>query len=187
MRVIRTEIYFDDVNGASRRPRSRMRGSREDKYNHGLAFAWFRSDEPGPFDIKNVKAFSVKEIALDQVRPILDALLRDRDGRDIELDEGLFAERIENPDLIDFIYKQTIILEQSPPEAVRFKDLLKRTNAPIYAGTFMGAGLSHDYPALMIITIPLGIIVVSSALGVADAMAAGLNKRVKEMFARKKK
>lgn len=185
MRVIRTEMYFEDVSGTSRRPRPWLRPDREEK-NSGLAFAWFRSDEPGPFNIENEKAFRVREIAMDHVRVSLDALLRDLDGRELDFPEGLSAERIQNPKIIDFIYDATIILEQSPPEAVRFKDLLKRTNAPIYVGTYMGAGLSFDHPALLIITIPVGIIVVGSAIGVAEAIAAGLNKRVASMFKRRR-
>ncbi len=187
MRVIRTEMYFDDVNGASRRPRSWMRGMDREEKNHGIAFAWFRSDELGPFDIKSQKAFRVREITVDQVQPALDVLLRDVDGWDIELADERLTEPIQNANIIDFIYEAAVVLEQSPPEAVRFKDLLKRTNAPIYVGTFMGASLSYDHPALLIITIPVGIIVVGSALGIAEAMAAGLNKRVQQMFDRRKR
>jgi hypothetical protein len=39
----------------------------------------------------------------------------------------------------------------------------------------------------MFITIPLGILVVGSALGVSEGMARGLNKRIGRMFDRRRK
>lgn len=185
MRTIRTEMYFEDVEGADRR-RSYLRRDSGEKSNHGLAFAWFRSEVPSPFNIENEKAFDVRAITLEQVRPALDGLLRDIDARDIRFREEFMAGPVQNPAIVDYVYEQTVILEQSPPEGVRFKDILKRTNAPIYVGTFVGVGLSFDQPPLMIVTIPLGIVVVGSALGISEAMAVGLNKTVKRMFDRHK-
>ncbi|MEK7994426.1 MAG: hypothetical protein AAB403_11540 [Planctomycetota bacterium] len=186
MRVIRTEMYFDEVDGVNRSGRRSLMRDREEK-NYGLAFAWFRGDDPGPFDIPNFKAFRVREIAIDDVPRALDALLREVDGRDLELNRERFDEDARNPQIVNFVYEQSIILEQSPPQAVLFKDILKKTNGKLYVGTFMGIGASYDYPALMFVTIPLGIIVVGSAMDVSEAMGAGLNKVVKRMFDRRKK
>ena len=46
----------------------------------------------------------------------------------------------------------------------------------------MGFRMAGDDPALMFLTVPGGIIVVGSALGVADALAYGLSKQIKRLF-----
>lgn len=186
MRVIRTEMYFEDANGVRPDGPRRFLGVREEK-NYGLAFAWFRTDNPDPFDIPNFKAFKVRELSIDDVPRALDALLREVDGRDIELNRGRFTESVQNPEIVEYVYEQEIVLEQSPPQGVRFKEILKKTNGKLYVGTFLGIGASYGNPALMFITIPLGIIVVGSALDVSDAMGAGLHKLIKQMFDQRRK
>jgi len=192
MRVIRTEMYFDEIPGYQP-PRSyRRRGIEKEDKNPGIAFAWFRSEEPGPFDIGADKTFRVREITPDHIPGVLGMLLRNSSEIDegnldyVKLDKDYLDLFEEARPFVDYIYNEPIILEQSPPTAIPFKDILKRTNAPIYLGSYLGYGLSYDQPVLLIITIPMGIVVVGSAIGVADAMAAGLNKRIAAMFDRQK-
>lgn len=190
MRVIRTEMYFEEVNGLSRRRRRWARLGPEDR-NPGLGFAWFHSDEVGPFDIPNDKGFHVRELRVEQIDDALDMLLQDREWSDLELDldRGGFFPRdgIQNADIVAYVHEQSIIIEQSPPVAVRFKELLKRTNAPVYIGAYIGYAAAHEMPALMFVTVPLGIMVIGPAMGVSEALAAGLNRRIQRMFERHKK
>lgn len=190
MRVIRTEMYFDEVVGLSRRPDRWPQLESEDS-NPGLGFAWFRSDNAGPLNFKNDKRFEVRELRTDQIEDALDMLLQDRKWSDLafDLDRGGFFPRegIQNADIISYVYEQSIIIEQSPPVAVRFRELLKRANAPVYIGAYMGYAAAHEMPALMFITVPLGIMVIGPAMGVSEALAVGLNKRIQQMFTRRKR
>ena len=186
MRVILTGMYFDDqavkVSGIHRRSRRFRPSFDRDEKNDGLLFAWFRSGSVGPFDIKNYKWFDGEEIDLEDVGSAIDILLQDGDKR-----PGwrfrTEKEPILNPHLVEFVLEQDIIIEQSPPVAIPFKDLLKKTNAPILMGAYMmGQSIAGDHPILMFVTVPGGIIVIGSALGVAEALAAGLNKQIKKLF-----
>lgn len=184
MRVIRTELYFDEdtIRSTVRRPRFRPMHSREK--SDGLAFLWFRSDSPGPYSIRSYKWFSGKEVGSTDIRIILDLLLQDIEGDDIGRFIGT-QERSSNESIIDYVIDQGIIIEQSPPKAIKFKDLLKSSNTALLLGAYIGRSMAGDNPALLILTIPGGIIVVGSALGIADAMADGLNKHVKRLFSGK--
>lgn len=183
MRVIRTEMYFDDqsVNGSNARRRFRSRGRFAEEKNHGIAFAWFRNDGDVPINIRNYKWFDGREIEVGQVSQALDVLLRDGDQREIYR-VGEPTEKIQNPSVIDFIFGQDVVLEHSPPFAIPFKNLLEKTNSAVLIGAYVGYAMAGDDPLLMILTIPGGIIVVGSALGIADAMAYGLNKQIKRLF-----
>jgi hypothetical protein len=182
MRVIRTEMYFDEEEIVGFEPGRRYRPpiDPEGEENPGLAFAWFRSDFPGPFDFKNYKWFEGFEIQTGDVGQALDLLLRGGGNRELRRWRG--EGEIRNQEVVDFIFNQDIILERSPPTAIPFKDLLKKSNGPLWIGAAMGYSLAGDHPALLFVTVPGGIIVVSSALGVAEAIAGGLNKRIKRLF-----
>lgn len=181
MRIIRTEMYFEEAEiigqeiGAPRSPFDPDVGA-----NPGLAFAWIKADIPGPFNIGNYKWFRGSELPDGEVGSALDYLLRGGDGLGFRRWQG--GGHIENRAIVDFIFEQPIILEQSPPKAVPFKDLLKKSNGPLWIGTMMGYSLAGNQPALLFLTVPGGIIVVSTAWGVAEAVAMGLNKRLKRLF-----
>lgn len=178
MRVIRTEIYFDDqsVSGANRSSRHFLRLPSEEK-NLGFAFAWFRHDNATSFEIRHFKWFRGEEIEPEQIDQALDLLIREESYERFDRHES-----IRNPKIIEFILEQDVVLERSPPFAIPFKKLLKQTNSAVLLGGYIGARMAWDDPALMLLTIPGGIIAVGSALGVADAMAYGLNKHIKRMF-----
>jgi hypothetical protein len=42
--------------------------------------------------------------------------------------------------------------------------------------------MASTHTELMIITVPIGIVVVSSAIGVSEALKKGLNKKVEALF-----
>jgi hypothetical protein len=52
----------------------------------------------------------------------------------------------------------------------------------MWIGTFIGSEIARDHPVLLLVTVPGGIIVVSSALGIGAAMQAGLNKAIQRLF-----
>jgi hypothetical protein len=115
MRIIRTEMYFDELSIRTHQRRY-WRGTPErEESNGGLAFAWFHSETAGPFDIADDTVFNVRQIRADQVDAVLDMLLLDRNWADIELDlggGGLFPpEGIRNAALVEFVQSQPIVIE----------------------------------------------------------------------------
>jgi hypothetical protein len=65
----------------------------------------------------------------------------------------------------------------NPPYA-----LITTTNLPVWIGTYMGWSVVPDHSVLLFITVPGGIIIVSSAAGLANALSAGLSASVKRLF-----
>jgi hypothetical protein len=57
---------------------------------------------------------------------------------------------------------------------------------PITIGTFIGLGAAIDHPLVAFVTVPAGIIIISSAVGIAKAFEAGLNKAISRLFEQKK-
>ena len=190
MRIIRTEMYFDEEQVRGYEP-FRSRPPREGSgKNPGVAFLWIKSEVDGLPDSENSKDFralsrsgalpSVGEPLTDQVRGILDLFIKDSGERDFFRIPSV--SRLENGALVDFILEQDIVMEHSPPFAISFKALLNTKNSPLWIGTYIGAEMAWDHPVLMILTVPSGIIIVSSALGIGAAMQSGLNKAIKRLF-----
>lgn len=188
MRVILTELFFDGESapklaGKRRRHRFRRVPIRKEQVE-GVAFAWFKSDGAigEPRDLTNLKAFMLEELPRDQIERALGLIVSDvehQPGWRIDLDEP-----IENPEHVKLILDTPIILEHSPPEAVKFLDILKRTNTPAMIGAYVGYHMAGDSPLLMILFVTGGIIVVSSAVGIGDALAEGLHKSIEQFFER---
>ena len=185
MRTLRTEIYFDpsEVNSFDG---FADRGEFSGK-NPGVAFAWFRSGSPidasqisSLDEFKQLRRDYDKNLDLDDIDGILDLFIR---GSGEPSFSRLPSSRlVENRDLIDFLYGQEIVMENSPPFSFSLKVLLDKANTPLWIGTFMGTAVAWGHPVLLFITVPGGIIVVSSASGIGRAMEAGLNKAVDRLF-----
>ena len=74
-----------------------------------------------------------------------------------------------------------IVIENSPPDAVTFRSLL--TKAPgVAIGTMVGMKAAGDTSLLILLTVPTGIVVCSSAIGVSKALEKGLNKVVEKVI-----
>jgi hypothetical protein len=101
-------------------------------------------------------------------------------AREFEFDRP--ERSMENPQIVDYILTQPIVIERSPPFHITLKDLLTSTNLPVWIETYMGWSVAPEHSVLLFITVPGGIIVVSSAAGLATALAAGLSKSVKRLF-----
>lgn len=190
MRVLRTEMYFDpdEVRGFFGH---RMRGRDYDEKNPGVAFAWFRSETAVTIDraaIENYKVFRPIDRRdaswpdRDMVKGILDLFVRDTEER------GFLRiptnSSIENANHVDFLMSQDIVIERSPPFSLSLKGVLTSANTPLWLGTFVGGAAAWDHPVLLLVTVPGGIIAVSSASGIGRAMESGLNKWMKRLFDR---
>ena len=89
---------------------------------------------------------------------------------------------IENPHIVDQILNEGIAIERPPLFSISFKALLDTKNSPMWTGTSIGIGAAWDRPVLLLITVPSGIVIASSAVGIGNAMQAGLNEVIKRLF-----
>lgn len=184
MRVITTNVYFDekDVQGyEGYRPRPRRD---YDGKNPGVAFAWFGTNAVVHVeDIDNYKYFKRIQqgsTPLAHIRGTLDLFIRD------EEDTPFFSlpadDSVKSGALVDFLLDQSIVIERSPPFSLSLKGVLTSANTPLWIGTFAGGAAAWDHPVLLLLTVPGGIIAVSSASGIGRALEAGLNKALKRLF-----
>jgi hypothetical protein len=88
---------------------------------------------------------------------------------------------VHNGAIVDFIMNANVVIEESPPTWEQLKALVSKSPG-IGIGTFVGFQWAGAHPELMIITVPVGIIVVSSAIGISEALKKGLNKKVETLF-----
>jgi hypothetical protein len=141
--------------------------------------AWMRRIAPGQIMAFGGKGFVSLEEAPNEVdvRRFLDGCLYDAVYTG-SLEQG----DVRNPGVVDYLLEQTVILEESPPKAIPLKGL-------IGAGSIMSIGAAvgyklapGTYPLLLLITVPVGIIVIGSAAGVATAMQHGLHEVIRKTF-----
>ncbi len=190
MRVIRTEYYIDKMNQIkTRRPRH-MRmlwGPYAEKFESGgIAFAWFRGDCPVyhpniTFEQAwlDAQLFPVKDINL-----ALDLIVGEERLFPSERLSKLAQENLplQFPELVEFILEQNVLIEQSPPNEIKFKDLVKGLNTPMMLGAYLGYEMAGDSPGLLFLFVPSGILVVGTVLGITEALATGLNKQIARLF-----
>jgi hypothetical protein len=77
------------------------------------------------------------------------------------------------------LLSQNIVIERSPPIAQALSSLLHGATS-ISLGALVGMNMT-DNPYLMMITIPAGVIVKGTALGVSRGLQQGLQKRVEKL------
>jgi len=178
MRVLTTWMYFDEVVG-ERRPRRRGRGEEPEL---GVGIAWFGGDTTGSMEISNLKDFrrlpGEHEFSQEALRNYIDLFVIDAEEFEFDRPER----SIKNERIVDHVLSEPFVIERSPPFHVTLKGMLTTTNLPIWIGTYMGWSVAPEHSVMLFITVPGGIIVVSSATGLASALAAGLSKSVKRLF-----
>jgi hypothetical protein len=86
------------------------------------------------------------------------------------------------------ILDESIIIERSPPIAETLMSLVHGATSTSL-GILVGVNLAPD-PYLMVVTVPAGIILMGTALGISKGLERGLAKRVERVInpaARRKK
>jgi hypothetical protein len=86
-------------------------------------------------------------------------------------------QRIEQRVAVDLL-AQNIVIERSPPVAQALSSFLHGATS-VSLGALVGMNMT-DSPYLMMITIPAGVIVMGTALGVSRGLQQGLQKRVEK-------
>jgi len=119
-----------------------------------------------------------EERRLRVFREFTDAALR---GEEDEYDPGSPLRTLRNSQIVAFVENQTIITERSPPVAEIFGEVVKKASS-VTLGAYLGWKTSSDNPVLLWLTVPAGIIVVGSAVGIARGFEKGLNKSIQRLF-----
>lgn len=176
MRVLRTEMYFseDQINGLNRRRTTHAK-------NPGLGFAWLRIEHrPRGIDeqLLQHRFFDRRESA---AAAFLDLAIRGHEKRATFSTADAHFGSTFNPGIVRSVMDGAIVVENSPPEAVTFRSLLNKAPG-VAIGTLVGMKAAADMPMLMLLTVPTGIVVCSSAIGVSKALEKGLNKAVEKLM-----
>jgi hypothetical protein len=176
MRVIRTEMYFseEDIFGLNRRRTSHAR-------NPGLGFAWLRTDRPArgiDEQLLEDRHFDRQEGA---ATAFLDLAIRGYERSETISQPNAYFGATYNQSIVQSVMNGNIVIENSPPDAVTFRSLLAKAPG-VAIGTMVGMKAAGDTSLLMLLTVPTGIVVCSSAIGVSKALEKGLNKVVEKVI-----
>ncbi len=189
MRVIRTEMYFD-ANSVKFETKERER-------NPGVVAAWFRMENAEQLDIgeiANLCDAKYARIAPKEAASVFDIFadlavqnIRSETAQNI-LQNALAKHdyRVANQGVVQFLYDAEIVLDGSPPFPFPLSKIAKGS-AAVVIGTFLGWGVADGNYPLMFVTIPAGIILIGSAIGVSRGLENGLNKWIEDLFKKKRK
>lgn len=187
MRILTTWMYFDSSQVTAEPPFSRRRRGRGEEPEPGIGIAWCAGDTTSLMSVSELKDFrplpgpDIEEFNEQTLRSYLDAFLMDAEEFEFSRPER----SLKNPNIVDYVYAEPVVIERSPPIHVTLKGMINATNLPVWIGTYMGWSVAPEHSVLLFITVPGGIIIVSSAAGLANALSAGLSSAVKRLFRKK--
>jgi hypothetical protein len=169
-------MYFSEehIFGLNRRRTSHAR-------NPGLGFAWLHTDQPArgiDEQLLEERYFGRQEGA---VATFLDLAIRGYERSEIISQPNAYFGTTYNQGIVQSVMNGDIVIENSPPEAVTFRSLLAKAPG-VAIGTMVGMKAAGDTSLLMLLTVPTGIVVCSSAIGVSKALEKGLNKAVEKVI-----
>jgi hypothetical protein len=178
MRVLRTEFYADDYYHFPLLLPPRPEPT------YGVSVAWI--SVPRELEEADIRALiEARDFNLrsGQLRNFLGLALSGREDEFFDHDRN--SVRDNDPEPNQILYGN-IIIEQSPPEAVPLSLLLSKASTTVI-GTYIGFQLAGDNPVLLLATVPLGLIVIGSAMGVSKAFEKGLTKAISRLIEKKLK
>jgi hypothetical protein len=169
-------MYFleDQIYGLNRRRKTHAE-------NPGLGFAWLRTARPLHGVDEELLAPRLFDRQESAATAFLDLALRGHENRTTFSTADAHFGSTFNPQIVQSVMNGAIVIENSPPEAVTFRSLLMKAPG-VAIGTLVGMKAAADAPMLMLLTVPTGIIVCSSAIGVSKALEKGLNKAVEKFM-----
>jgi hypothetical protein len=187
LRVIRTELYFNPLEIKWQFPELIIS-------NPGISAAFFRCD-PERFDFEKVISSPSSDIIGGDLSTILRGLAEQPTTRELLvrafLDRALqnapFAYGLEPPhelntNIIDKIYGESIIVEQTPPKGIPFRELVVPGTSIITVGTYVASG-----DILLCLKVAAGIIIIGGAVAIVRAFDKGLTHVVERAIGSKDK
>jgi hypothetical protein len=187
MRILTTWMFFDIAQVSAEPPWRERRRGRGDEPEPGIGIAWCAGDTAELMPVSNLKVFRVlpgaeiEEFNEEILRSYLDAFVMDAEEHEFSRPER----SLKNPNIVDYVLTEPVVVERSPPIHVTLKGMINATNLPVWIGTYMGWSVAPEHSVLLFITVPGGIIIVSSAAGLANALSSGLSSSVKRLFRKK--
>jgi hypothetical protein len=180
MRIIRTEYYFDkfqvdwkgDFASATENP--------------NIAFAWVVADAPvGAADIPNfhvVDSSQVSKLEDEERENLIRCMNMFLTSKSDDPDKPVPLSEQQSPSpanrqLIEECLDCTVIIEQSPIEGLSIKQLLARATS-WSLGTYLEVVTAGSSPALLVVTVPLGVIIMGTAAGISKGLEAGLHRAI---------
>lgn len=183
MRVLRTEFYFDD------RETHPLTGEKAGEQNFGVAAAFFKSEDSSILpsvigDVLDGQLILAEDGAA--ARHFLPIFLENL-FRGIEQPEDALIVRAsrEFEPYLRFFNDSTVVIEQSPPSGLEWQLMVKSASS-VTIGTFVGLSIAPSNSPLLLLTIPAGIIVVGTAIGISRGLENGLNKKIATLINRRR-
>ncbi|MGH6925094.1 MAG: hypothetical protein ACRED5_15275 [Propylenella sp.] len=199
MRVIRTEMYFEPSKATTAGrlalkkrllwPVMAYFSIDMHSLNPGVGIAWFNLGKDATAAVEGLTAQRavkiIHELGPDDkeaaVQLFLQTVIAGGTIRDWQLSRQWNSA---NRDLAAYVMRQEVVLEESPPFAVPL-ELLVKQSAKIAIGTIIGVGAAGGNYPLMFITVPVGIIVIGSAIGISKGLENGLNRSIERIVRRR--
>lgn len=88
---------------------------------------------------------------------------------------------LRNKEIVDYLLRQEIIIERSPPETVSLMSLLSH-GTHVGIGSLLGYTIAGGDIPLMCLTVPAGVMVMGAAAGVSNGLKSGLQKTIEKLF-----
>jgi len=80
--------------------------------------------------------------------------------------------------------EQGFVVQNSPPEVANLLKLLAK-HPSVLIGTYVGSSIADGSLPLLLITVPLGIVVVGSAVGISRGLENGLHKSIEKLISKR--
>ncbi|NPU64725.1 hypothetical protein HL667_06940 [Bradyrhizobium sp. 83012] len=167
MRVIRTGLYFNESIHLEM-------DKLGDDYN--IDIAWFNTGNANTSRLGFVKPIVVD--ARPNVERFLDIVVQGSELRNFV--QRIHNVRVVNGSIVNEVLQAGVVVERSPPQSVTLASLLKGASS-VTIGTLLGQGVAAGSYPLMFITVPMGIVVVGSAIGISKGLQDGLQREVERL------
>jgi hypothetical protein len=179
MRVVRTDTFFD-------KPQLSWEVAPLAK---SISTAWFKDENSGYGSLDDLSTLLMPghvEGPNADIKGFLEECLMYGVGGNY-VNPAIFkkVEWLKDGD-VDYALNIPVVIEQSPPMSLPLTTLVSKAPG-IAIGTFIGYQIGAEHPALMLLTVPGGILAVSSAIGIAKTLERGLHSKVEAMFKNKRK
>lgn len=172
MRVIRTELLYkgSDLTVLT------------DDTERGVSVAWSTIHEPVEVDDEFLSELidvgAIEDFTqIENVRQFLDGTIEGGVYRNLYRSQGSgIIAPLYYPDAIEQVLQAAIVIEHSPPTTEMLSALLSKAT-PLAGGLFLGIQLAEGN-TIMLVTVPLGILLVGTAVAVTKAIEVGLMRAV---------
>lgn len=95
---------------------------------------------------------------------------------------GVSSVFLKNSEIVNGIFDSGLVVERSPPEWLPLKSVLQHAPTATALGTYIGIYSITGNNWLMMISIPMGVIIMGAAVGVSKGLSLGLQHKIESLF-----